>query len=278
VTSRSLGRLQRALGRVVPRFREWEYVPEGWASQDLDPRVMDWNTTGIFEAYRAKLPAVKQALDGTGPIDFPTSPALPTKKGPEWEQRAILAYAYALALASRRTDRLSILDWGGGLGVFYLLSKALLPREIEIDYNIKDVPVLCAYGREVLPEASFFEDDSCLERRYDFVFASSSLQYSEDWSGVLERLCRATGGYLFLTRVPVVPTSRSFVVRQRVRAYGLKPAYFLSWVFNQSEFVETATRSEMELVREFVFGCRPSVRGAPEQDQTGGFLFRAASS
>jgi putative methyltransferase (TIGR04325 family) len=113
-----------------------------------------------------------------------------------------------------------------------------------------------------------------LRRSYDLVLASSSLQYSEDWSGVLTRLAGATAGYLFLTRVPVVRTSASFVVRQRVRSYGQGAAY-LSWVFNESELVGTATVSGVELLREFVFGYRPAVRGAPEQDETRGFLFRA---
>jgi putative methyltransferase (TIGR04325 family) len=272
-----MGRVRRAVGRVVPWLREWEYVPEGWARQHADPEIAGWNTTGVLEAYRAKLPAVRKALDGTGPIDFPTSPALPTEKGAEWEQRAILAYAYALALASRGRDRVSILDWGGGVGVFYLLTTALLPAEVEIDYHVKDVPVLCAYGRKELPEAHFHEDESCLERRHDLVLASSSLQYSEDWTRVLEGLAAATAGHLFLTRVPVVRRSDSFVVRQRVRPYGAKAAY-LSWVFNRGELVGAATGSGMELVREFVLGYRPSIRGAPEQDETRGFLFRAVSA
>lgn len=268
--------MQSAVGRVVPWLREWEYVPEGWARRHADPQIEGWNVTSVLEAYEAKLPAVTQALEGTGPIDFPTSPALPTEKGREWEQRAILAYAYALALASRRTDRLSILDWGGGVGVFYLLSRALLPLEVELDYHVKEVPPLCRYGREALPEVRFHEDEACLERRHDLVVASSSLQYSEDWSGVLGRLASATAGYLFLTRVPVVLRSAPFVVRQRVRSYGPKTAY-LSWVFNRGDLVGTATRSGMELVREFVFGYRPAVRGAPEQDETRAFLFRAGA-
>jgi putative methyltransferase (TIGR04325 family) len=271
------GRLRRGVGRVVPRLREWEYVPEGWARQHVDARIKGWNADGVVEAYRRKLPAFREALQGTGPIDFPTSPALRTRRGPEWEQRALLAYAYALALASRGTDRLSMLDWGGGVGLFYLLSRALLPPEVEIDYHCKEVPALCAYGREVLPAARFYEDESCLDARYDFVVASSSLQYTEDWQRLLERLAAATCGYLFLTRVPVVPTSRSFVVLQRVGSYGLGTAY-LSWVFNQSELVGTAVGAGMELVREFVFGYRPPIRGAPEQDETRGFLFRVPTA
>jgi putative methyltransferase (TIGR04325 family) len=261
---------------VVPWLREWEHVPDGWARLRTEPAIEGWNVATVRDAYEAKLPAFRRAIEGTGPLDMPTSPAIPTSWASQREQTAILAYGYALALASRGTGRVSILDWGGGAGAFYHLSRALLPPDVEIDYHCKDVPVVCAHGRQELPEASFHEDESCLERRYDLVLASSSLQYSEDWQRVAGRLAGATRHYLFLTRVPVVRRVPSFVVRQRVRAYGLKTAY-LSWVFNQGELVGATERAGMELVREFVIGFRAAVRGAPEQDETRAFLFRPAA-
>jgi hypothetical protein len=39
----------------------------------------------------------------------------------------------------------------------------------------------------------FREDESCLERTYDLVVASSSLQYAEDWRGLLDRIAAAAG-------------------------------------------------------------------------------------
>jgi putative methyltransferase (TIGR04325 family) len=271
VARRQGRRLTSAAARAVPWLAEWEHLPEGWPPHDTEE---NWNDAGVARAYERKLAAVREALDGTRPIDFATSPALPTESGPEWEQRAILAYAYALALASRGTERVSVLDWGGGAGVFYLLSGALLPPEVELEYHVKETARVCAYGREALPEVHFHEDESCLERRHDLVLASSSLQYSEDWARVLRGLASATAGYLFLTRVPVVSESASFVVRQRVRAYGRRAAY-PSWVLGRDELLAAAARSGVELVREFVLGYRPRVRGAPEQDETRAFLFRA---
>ena len=171
---------------------------------------------------------------------------------------------------------MSVLDWGGGVGLFYLLSRALLPDEVELDYHCKDLPALCSYGREALPQAHFHEDESCLERRYDLVLASSSLQYSENWSEVLQRLAGAAGSYLYLARVPVVLKCPSFVVLQRAYRYGLGTE-FLSWVFNRDELLEAASRSGTKLVREFVFGEKSAIRGTPEQDETRGFLFRAVA-
>jgi putative methyltransferase (TIGR04325 family) len=266
-------RARRELGRVVPRFREWEYVPEGWARGRADPAVKGWDEEAVVEAYRAKLPAYAAAIAGPGPIGLPTSAAFRDAVPSAKDQNVVLGYAYALALASRSRDTVSILDWGGGVGLFSLLGRALLPDEIAIDYHCKDLPALCAFGREAMPSARFHEDESCLDRGYDLVVASSSLQYSEHWRDVLGRLAGSADGYLYLARVPVVLQSPSFVVLQRAYRYGLGTE-FLSWVLNRDELLETAAAAGMELVRELVFGERSDIRGSPEQDETRGYLFR----
>ena len=227
---------------------------------------------GIVEAYSGKLPAFVQAIQGSAPLGVSTSPAVAVGAPSVWEQNANLAYAYVLALAGRKTDSVSILDWGGGAGLLYFLSKAILP-DVAFDYHCKDVTAVVSYGREVLPEGTFYDDDSCFARRYDLVVASSSLQYSEDWAQVLERLAQATKRYLFVARLPIVLRSPSFVVLQRTARYGFGTEY-LSWALNRDEFLSTAARSGQELVREFLVGYRPSVKNAPEQDESRGFLFR----
>jgi putative methyltransferase (TIGR04325 family) len=185
-----------------------------------------------------------------------------------------MTFAYCLALASRSTHRVTVLDWGGGLGFSYLLSRALLSDEVELEYHCKEIPSVCQAGRAAVPEVSFCDDDACFERTYDFVVASSSLQYCEDWTGLLQRLARSCSGYLLLTRVPVVQVEPSFVVLQRAPAFRTE---CLSWVFNRHELLDTASRSGVTLVREFLLGYQPVVVGAPEQDETRAYLFRATT-
>ena len=105
-----------------------------------------------------------------------------------------------------------------------------------------------------------------------FVFASSSLQYSEVWMSDLTQLARASRSYLFLTRVPVVFEHASFVVLQRAHGYRFDTEY-LSWVLNKQELLNTAADADMTLVREFLLGYQPDVVGAPEQDETRAYLF-----
>ena len=267
-------RLQSPVAREEPIPPEWEYVPEGWARRD-DSHVEGWDAASVLAAYRAKLPDFRKLLEGTDPIAVATSAAFPVGPPRIEHQNQVLAFAYALALASRTTDSITVLDWGGGLGFFYFLSRALLPLDVGIEYHCKEMPDICSYGRDALPEIRFHDDDSCLDRTYDLVLASSSLQYSEDWVHVLQGLAGAAHRYLFLTRVPVIFSHPSFVVLQRTYAHAFKTEY-LSWVFNRGELLEHAQRCGLQLVREFLLGDKPPVVGAPEQDETRGFLFQPA--
>src|SRR5207249_1456333 len=114
----------------------------------------------------------------------------------------IITFAYVLALASRMKDTLTMLDWGGGIGHFNQLARALIP-DVAIHYHCKDVPVLANHGQTLFPDATFFVDNRCLAQSYDLVLASASLHYSEDWREALARLARSTSGYLFVTQVPM---------------------------------------------------------------------------
>ena len=166
------------------RAPEWEYVPEGWARARDDLR--GWNETSVLEAYRSKLSAYRETLDGTGPLAFSSSAALDLGTPNVNDQNTTLVFAYVLLLSSHGRERVSVLDWGGGLGYYFYVARALLPDTVELDYHCKDMPVICEYGRQALPEITFWDNDGdCFARQYDFVFASSSLQYSEQWQMTL---------------------------------------------------------------------------------------------
>jgi putative methyltransferase (TIGR04325 family) len=177
------------------------------------------------------------------------------------------------SLAALKKDKIALLDWGGGIGHYCLLSRCILP-ELLIEYSCKDLPMLCTAGRELLTEATFYEaDDEIAGRHYDLVLASGSLQCAEDWKSVIRLLVGSASPYLFVTRLPVVRHCRSFVVRQRAYAYGYESEYF-SWIFNREEVIDTVVSEGCELVREFLFHEHPHVSCAPEQAEVRGFLFR----
>ena len=160
---------------------------------------------------------IRNIVVGPGPIAVPTSASVTSNVASVSDQNTILAFAYSLLLASRGRDTVSILDWGGGIGLYALLARAL-PPDVDVEFHCKELPLVCSYGREAMPEVHFHDDEACLARTYDLVLASSSMQYTEDWACLLEGLARATGGYLYLARVPVVVASPSFVALQRLPA------------------------------------------------------------
>ena len=249
---------------------EWEYVPEGWSAKD--DHIKGWNEQSVVETQRARWPAFARSLEGAGPLGIAHEAVVPTREG--WEaHNTLMCYAYVLTLAARKQDSLRILDWGSGAGHYYLISKALLP-DVPLEYHCHDTPLLCELGRELLPIAHFHEKvDDVFKRKYDLVLASSSIQYFEDWAEILQKLAAVTGRHLYITRVPVVRRVPSFVVVQRPYQYGYRTEY-LGWFLNRREFLKRAEDIGLDLVREFLIQERPIVKGAPEQSESRGFLFR----
>ena len=253
---------------------EWEYVPEGWARTAGDPSVKGWDVAAVGAAYREKWPGFVHAIEGARPLGVYHEVA--TGEDMTGEDPAahnlVLSFAYVAALAAHRKDRLVILDWGGGLGHYGEIARAVLP--VEVDYHCKEVDAVVAAAREAGVDGRFVSDDSWRDRSYDLVLASGSLQYAEDWRAQLADLAAVCSGYLFVTRLPYARTSPSFHVLQRAYRYGYETEY-VGWVVNRVELLERAAELGLELERELVLDAWLSAAGAPE-DPIGhrGFLFR----
>lgn len=261
----------RALRNSVGRA-EWERVPAAGA---WTRGGSGWEHESVVATQRARWDSFVAAARGPGPLG--RSPeadaALPDDIG---AHNTFMAFAYVLARAARGRERLVWLDWGGGLGQYAVLGRALLP-EVALEYHCRDTAALAAAGRALQPEAVFHDDDgSCFARRYDLVMASSSLQYSEDWAGTLGRLAGAARAYLYVTRMPFVRRAGSYVAVQRPHRYGYRTEY-PGWVLNHAEFLARAAACGLALDREFLIDERPHIKGAPEPCRYRGFLFRAGA-
>lgn len=252
---------------------EWEFCPGGWTRKD--GKVKGWNVGAIAQTQKLKWPEFMMATKGTSPLTIAHEAPSP-REDDYHAHHLVMAYAYVLALAAHKKERLSLLDWGGGIGHYCILSRRLLP-EFDLEYYCKDVPVICKVGREVLPEAQFIERDEDISiRHYDLVLASGSLQYIQEWKSVARLLASVANPYLFITRLPIVWQNKSFVVHQRAYAYGYGTEY-MSWFLNRGEFLDHMVSNDCELIREFAFHNHSMVNHAPEQAQVRGFLFRKQS-
>jgi putative methyltransferase (TIGR04325 family) len=252
---------------------EWEYVPEGWARE-----VPGWDAGGVADAYARKWPEFLEAISGSGPLGVyhETREGAPVLREDPNAHNLVVSFGYVLGLAARDRERVSVLDWGGGLGHYHAFARTLYP-ELQLDWHCREVPTVVARGREVNPEVTFHDDDMPLERTYDVVFVSGALQYAEDWPAHLGRLAGAAAPWLYVTRLPVAQEAGTFVVLQRAQPYGYRTEY-IGWVVSRDELLARARELRLELVRELVIDAWFSAEGAPESPVGHrGFLFRSGT-
>jgi putative methyltransferase (TIGR04325 family) len=248
-----------------------EFNPGGWKAPFEDDQS-GWNVPGVVEAETEKWEAFRNNLKGPGPLGFSHESTDLSVTRNLFFHNVHISYAYVLSLAARQKNELSVLDWGGGLGHYYLLGKTVLP-DVDLDFNCREVALMCERGRQLCPEVRFYEDDSCLDRTYDLVMINGSLGYFENWKDVLSRVSQTVESYLFLTRALTVRRSPAFVALQRTEVYNYD-SQMLTQVFNETELLEQVAQSGLRLVREFVVGDGPTIVGAPEQCRDCGWLFR----
>ena len=257
-----LARRIAAMGRP-----EWLCLGARWPPV---PPSEGWTHPSIVEVEMKRWERFVEAVETPRPLRI-------NHEAAKWRgddliaHNVVVTFLYIVALAAQGQCILSVLDWGGGIGHYYLFSRAAVP-EMELDYTVKELPSFCEAGRKVLPAVKFVStEEEAFSRKYHLVVASSSLWYAPDWRGLLRRLADVTEGYLYITRMVFVDISDSYVALQRPSLAGYMTEY-ATWIMNRREFVEAAQAANLEPIREFLLGPGPYVYKAPEQGTYGGFL------
>jgi putative methyltransferase (TIGR04325 family) len=251
---------------------EWEFAPDGW-EREIEAKT-GWSAGAVAEAYRAKWPEFLRTIDGPGPLGVAheTPTGAPMRRDDPIAENIVLAFGHALATAASGQEELSVLDWGGATGHYYELARRL--TALELDWHIRELPEVCVVGRELEPEVTFHDSDEALDRGYDFVLASASIQYAREWRELLAKLAGAAKPWLLLHRIPAVETVPTFPALQRAQGYGYETEY-VGWVFHRGELVQAAEELGFELVREYALVDPIAVAGAPENPKHIGLLLRA---
>jgi putative methyltransferase (TIGR04325 family) len=250
-----------------------EYAPDAWdIKPPADAAMSGWSSGNVAETERAKWDTFCRNLEGAGPLGFAHEhPDLTVTRHVPFHN-VHMTYAYVLALTARRKEAISVLDYGGALGHYYQIARAVVP-DVKIEFHCKEVPSLAALGQQLNPEIHWHVDDSCLNRSYDLVMMNGSLQYMRDWQTTIARVSAAANEYFFLTRVPVVEHHPSFPARQRI--YDTEMVHLQ---FNQDELLRVAAGAGLKLLREVVVGDRPYIHNAPEQCELRGWIFKPAAA
>jgi putative methyltransferase (TIGR04325 family) len=258
----------RVGAKATAQLPEWEMVADAdeiWESGD------GWRHDSIVRTQLDKWPQFLSSFEQArvlGQSHEASRDAVPDCA----THNTIMSFGYALGRVAQGQNAISVLDWGGGLGHYFVYARALFPG-VTFDYVVKDFPGFCEAGRKLLPDASYVSDEAvALGRKYDLVFASSSLHYSRKKYEVLDRLC-ACATWLMITRMPIVEESDDFVVIQRPHVYGYMTEY-PGWFINRRRLLDFVVARGFVLERQLLVGEQPNVPNAKERAQYYGFLFR----
>ena len=148
------------------------------------------------------------------------------------------------ALVREETGRVSVLDFGGGLGFTYVPVAHALVEKSRLDYHIVDVERICESGTQL------FENDDCVHfhtslpsiSEVDIVHMGSSLQYIRDWKELINRLADYQSEYFLFTDlmagdIPTYATAQNY--------YGSKIPH---WFFNINEIIATMSSVGFDLL------------------------------
>ena len=100
---------------------------------------------------------------------------------PQFQKQRVTNLPPIIALLLKNYTKISILDFGGGLGIGYMSLVESLGFEMSrVEYTILEIEQVCNLGENLLGKRVKYTATFPKEQ-FDFVVAASSLQYVEDW-------------------------------------------------------------------------------------------------
>lgn len=258
-------RVLAAVGLYKPRL---VYVKNGWETAVNNVSAQGWNDKNIIEGKETAFKQIEELLFSSAKVAFSyESRNLTDDQNLEYHN-INMTFAYVLTLAAHLKTKVSILDWGSGMGHYYLMSKRFL-SDVEIDYHCVEVPEMAKLGKMINKNVSWYSNDNYLKNTYDLVMINASLQYVKEWKSFFNKLSPCVGNYLFVTRIPTVENVNGFVAIQNEN--GVK---MLHQQINSKELASTVEGCGFQTLFEFLIGDRPFIKNAPEQCEMKGWLFK----
>jgi putative methyltransferase (TIGR04325 family) len=214
---------------VTPDFKVWEGVYRSFAEA---PAVGPGFDGDVWRerSRKAALEAMTQLETGAS-MDYSSR-----------QRNALLPVIAATVLHER--ERVSILDFGGGLGTGFMVLAAAVPEaRARADYRVVEVDGIWQTGRALFASkpGPMFLDELPAGGRFDLVHTASAIQYVEDWRGIVRRLAAYQATYLAFSDI-FVGGFESFVTLQNY--YGSRIRH---WFLNLREFVGEVERTGYRL-------------------------------
>lgn len=117
------------------------------------------------------------------------------------KQRSTLLPCTAAMIVSVKGG-VRILDFGGGLGIGYMTLQESMRESLHtINYSILEVPSVARMGEEMLGDKVNYLSRLEGAGKFDLIHAASSLQYVEDWRGLIHTFAALEAEYLLLSDI-----------------------------------------------------------------------------
>lgn len=149
------------------------------------------------------------------------------------------------AIVSETTERVRVLDFGGGLGFTYVPVVSGLATQDALDYFIVDNEAVCEVGNQVFGQDSRINFRASLSNdldTFDIVHLGSSLQYIEDWRALIKQLGRYRPRYFLFSDLLAgdIPTY--------VTAQNYYESKIACWFFNVQEIIDAMGAIDFKLL------------------------------
>ena len=144
-----------------------------------------------------------------------------------------------------RKSRVKILDFGGGLATTFFSLIGSLPDPSRVEFHVVENSIMCDAGERLFVHEHNLKFHTCIPvepARFDVIHAARSLQYVEDWLGLLREFSHRRAEYVIFVGV-LAGEIEPFVTVQNY--YGSKiPVRFL----NLDDFVQEMKNLEYQLL------------------------------
>lgn len=198
---------------------------------------------GDFDVWDSEIWIAKQLNRTSEAIEKYKSGSLVSKDYP-------LSLIVAMELC--KNDKLSVLDFGGGMGLQYLEVISKVPEAIEkLDYYIIDGKSSIENRPSELDhfqKLHFFDSLDAVEEKIDIIHIGSTLQYIEDWQGLLTELQEKYSPRLFVFSDLMAGDIPTFVSHQIF--YEKRMPIIM---FNLSNFIDTLVKIQYKLLYQTLF-------------------------
>jgi putative methyltransferase (TIGR04325 family) len=273
---------------MIPINKKLKFFLRRWIPQGVRDLLNRFSGHAIY--YRGRFvdwPSAKQAAGGYDEGQLITrlvAAATAVKNGnAAWEQDGVTwshippdmpVFAAVARVALARNGRLSVLDFGGGMGSSYLQCRSFLPESVIRSWAVVEQPALVEVGqRDIARDALQFYhsiEEAVTAGTPDLALFSSVLQYLEDPWSILDRILLAEIPYLIIDRHPSSMTHELITVQ--VVPPSLYKASYPTWLFDCPRMLERLGE-HYELLASWE-GKDPAIRGWGMGAQFRGYFFK----